>query len=155
MVQDTMQSDVVNCSKNMPKSNPINIRLESPVLNEIKNLAKILHLPLSVMLNRLITEALRMFKCPGIIFTNGQTGRRATVAGSGLDVWELINIYKSYGKNQKKILNDYPLTQTQLNVALDYYERYKNEIDEEIKENDEAEEFVRSSKLVTKFNVSL
>ncbi len=136
----------------MAKSNPVNIRLEVPVLNEVKNLAKALHLPLSIMLNRLITEALRMFQCPGVIFTNSPSGkRRATLAGTGLDVWEVINICRSYGKNQKKILRDYPLTETQLNVALNYYELYKNEIDGEIKQNNEAEDFARSSKLVTKF----
>ena len=138
----------------MAKSNPINIRLELPVLNEVKNLARVLHLPLSMVLNRLITEALKIFQCPGIIFTNSPSGkRRATVAGTGLDVWEVINIYRSYGKNHKKLLKDYPITQTQLNVALNYYELYKNEIDEEIKQNDEAEEFAHSSKLVTKFKI--
>ena len=138
----------------MSKTNPINIRLEIPVLNEIKKLAKMLRLPLSALLNRLITESLRMFQCPGIIFTNSPAGqRRATVAGTGLDVWEVIGIYKSYGKNYKKILKDYPITEFQLNVALNYYEYYKNEIDEEIKHNEEAEEFARSSKLVTKFTI--
>ena len=138
----------------MAKSNPINIRLELPVLNEIKNLAKALHLPLSMVLNRLIAEALRMFQCPGIIFTNSPSGRRrATLAGSGLDVWEMISICKSYNKNYKKVLKDYPLTEIQLNAALNYYEHYKNEIDQEVKQNDEAEEFASSSKLVTKFSI--
>ena len=136
----------------MPKTDPINIRLEISVLNEIKKLAKMLRLPLSALLNRLITESLKMFHCPGIIFTNSPSGqRRATVAGTGLDVWEVISIYKSYGKNHKKILKDYPITDSQLNIALNYYEHYKNEIDEEIKHNEEAEEFAHSSKLVTKF----
>lgn len=138
----------------MPKTNPINIRLEIPILHEVKSLAKMLRIPISSLLTRLITEALKIFQCPGIVFTSGPTGkRRATVAGTGLDVWEVISIYKSYSKNHKKILRDYPLTGTQLNVALNYYELYKNEIDEEIKQNDEAEEFARSSKLVTKFTV--
>ena len=136
----------------MPKTDPINIRLEISVLNEIKKLAKMLRLPLSALLNRLITESLRMFQCPGIIFTNSPSGqRRATVAGTGLDVWEVISIYKSYGKNHKKMLKDYPITVSQLNATLNYYEYYKNEIDEEIKHNEEAEEFAHSSKLVTKF----
>lgn len=136
----------------MSKTNPINIRLEVPLFREIKNLAKVLQVSVSSLLVRLINEALRMFVCPGIVFTNSPSGRRrATVAGTGLDVWEIINIYRSYGKNQKKLFKEYSLTQTQLNVALDYYERYKDEIDEEIKQNIEAEEFVRSSKLVTKF----
>lgn len=138
----------------MPKTNPINVRLEFPVLKEVKKLAKMLRLPFSTLLNRLIVESLKMFQCPGIIFTNSPTGiRRATVAGTGLDVWELISIYKNYNKDKKRLLKDYPLTQSQLNVALNYYEHYKKEIEEEIKLNEEAEEFLHSNKLVTRFSV--
>ncbi len=138
----------------MTKSNPINIRLETPLLNEVKNLARLLHLPLSAVLNRLITESIKMFQCPGVIFINSPTGRRATISGSGLDVWEVISIYKSYDKkNKKKLLEEYPLTEVQLNAALDYYKLYQDEIDEELRQNEHAEEFLRSSNLVTKFTV--
>lgn len=138
----------------MPKTNPINIRLEFSVLKEVKKLAKMLRLPFSTLLNRLIVESLKMFQCPGVIFTNSSTGiRRATVAGTGLDVWELISIYKNYNKDEKRLLKDYPLTQSQLNIALNYYEHYKKEIDEEIKQNEEAEESLHTSKLITRFSV--
>lgn len=137
----------------MPKTDPINIRLEIPVLKEVKKLAKMLRLPFSTLLNRLIVESLKMFQCPGIIFTNSPTGvRRATVAGTGLDVWELISIYKSY-KDEKKLLKDYLLIQSQLNAALNYYEHYKKEIEEEIKQNEEAEESLYTNKLITKFSI--
>jgi len=38
----------------------------------------------------LLNEALKMRRCPGILFADGPTGRRARVAGTGLDVWEVI-----------------------------------------------------------------
>ncbi len=138
----------------MPKTNPINIRLEFTVLKEVKKLAKVLRLPFSTLLNRLIVESLKMFQCPGIIFTNSPTGiRRPTVAGTGLNVWELINIYKSYNKDEKRLLKDYLLTEPQLNTALNYYEHYKKEIDEEIKQNEEAEKSLHTNKLITRFSV--
>lgn len=133
----------------MSKTNPINIRLEVPLFQEIKNLAKVMQVSVSSLLIRLIKEALRMFVCPGIVFTNSPTGRRATVSGCGLDVWEVINIYKGYKKNKKKILEDYPLTQVQLNSALNYYANYKEEIDHEIKANQEAEDLLASGKVFT------
>ncbi|MBI2996252.1 MAG: hypothetical protein HYY52_06045 [Candidatus Melainabacteria bacterium] len=83
---------------------------------------------------------------PGIIFTNSPTGRRASVSGTGLDVWELIMIYKNYNKNVRKILEAYPITQSQLNSALSYYSKYKDEINEEIKENEDLETLLSSPK---------
>ncbi len=118
----------------MAKSNPINIRLEGSALNEVKQLAKNLRLSLSGLLNQLIIESIKMYHCPGILFINGPSGRRAVVSGSGLDVWEVISLFKEY-KNEKSLLKDYPLSKMQLESALNYYSKYKKEIDEEISFN--------------------
>ena len=130
----------------MAKSNPVNIRLENEVLNEIKKLAKTLRLSLSAVLNRLIIESVRMYQFPGIIFVTSPSGRRAAVSGTGLDVWELVLIYQRYKKNEKKLLHDYPLTQMQLYAALNYYAKYKKEIDDEIKENNRIEDLLIHTK---------
>src|SRR5947209_1075953 len=91
----------------------------------------------SATANELLSEALKMRRCPGIVFADGPTGRRARVAGTGLDVWEIIATYQSVEKNQKRLKKAYPqLDDLKLRAALSYYECYPDEIDERISENE-------------------
>lgn len=61
---------------------------------------------------------------------DGPTGRRAVVAGSGLDVWEIIATWRACGKDKRQLGENYPwLTSPQLRAALAYYELYPDEID--------------------------
>jgi uncharacterized protein (DUF433 family) len=78
----------------------------------------------------LLTEAVRMRRAPGILFADGPTGRRAVVAGSGLDVWEMISAWQEGGRDFEDLRRNYEwLTEAQLRSALQYYELYPEEID--------------------------
>jgi uncharacterized protein (DUF433 family) len=71
-----------------------------------------------------------MRRVPGIVMVDGPTGRRAVVAGSGLDVWELIATWQACGKDERQLVQNYPwLTQPQLRAALAYYALYPDEIE--------------------------
>ena len=37
----------------------------------------------------MLIEAVKMRRCPGVTFADGPTGRRAKIAGTGIDIWEL------------------------------------------------------------------
>lgn len=50
------------------------------------------------LLDELIEEAVRMREHPGIGFKGGRAGRRAWVVGTGLDVWEMIEMRRSMGR---------------------------------------------------------
>jgi uncharacterized protein (DUF433 family) len=85
----------------------------------------------------LLNEALKMRRCPGILFADGPTGRRARVAGTGLDVWEVIATYRSVGESFKRLKAAYPqLDDVKLRAALSYYECYPGEIDNRISDNE-------------------
>jgi len=91
----------------------------------------------SAAANELLSEALKMRRCPGILFADGPTGRRARIAGTGLDVWEVIATYRSVGKNFKRLKAAYPhLDDVKLRAALSYYECYPAEIVARISENE-------------------
>jgi uncharacterized protein (DUF433 family) len=83
----------------------------------------------SAMTAELLEEGLRMRRAPGIVFVDGATGRRAVVAGTGLDVWEIIATWKE-GTTFEALRRSYPwLTEPQLRAALAYYEIYPSEIE--------------------------
>lgn len=66
----------------------------------------------------------------GISLTQGPTGSRATVVGSGLDVWEIIATWHEVGENHEELRAAYHwLTEEQIHAALEYYERNEQEIE--------------------------
>jgi len=70
---------------------------------------------------------------PGISFADSITGRRPVVAGTGLDVWEVIATWKIAGQHEDKLRQAYHwLTPVQLRAALTYYRFYPEEIDQRI-----------------------
>lgn len=78
----------------------------------------------------LLTEAVRMRRVPGIVFGDGPTGRRAVVAGSGIDVWEVIATWQEGGRDFEQLRRNYDwLSEAQLRAALRYYELYPEEIE--------------------------
>jgi uncharacterized protein (DUF433 family) len=92
----------------------------------------------SATTHELLTEAIRMRRAPGIVFVEGVTGRRAAVAGSGLDVWEVVAAWKAVGGDFPALREElHWLTEPQLRSALAYYELYPEEIDARLEREQE------------------
>lgn len=86
----------------------------------------------------LLDEGVRMRRVPGIVFMDGPIGRRAAVAGTGLDVWEVIGTWLEVGRDEARLRDAYDwLGEAQLQAALQYYELYPAEIDARL----ESEEY--------------
>jgi uncharacterized protein (DUF433 family) len=85
----------------------------------------------------LLIEAVKMRRCPGVTFADGTSGRRAKIAGTGIDIWEFIATFKGLGENYNKLKKTYHwLNDQQIRSALSYYALYPNEIDEKITRNE-------------------
>jgi uncharacterized protein (DUF433 family) len=81
----------------------------------------------------LLSEGVRMRRAPGILFADGPTGRRAVVAGTGLDVWEVIRTWQDGGKSFTEARANYSwLSEAQIRAAIGYYELYPVEVDERL-----------------------
>lgn len=77
----------------------------------------------------LLAEVEKMERVPGIIFVDGVGGRRARVAGTGLEVFEVIQVYRSCGEDWDRLKAGlHWLTDDQLRAALSYFELYPDEI---------------------------
>ncbi len=113
------------------------LRLSEDVVREIDNIAKTIKKDFTAVTNELLEEAIKTHRCPGIIFSEGVSGRRARIAGTGIEVWELIAAYKGVNKNIKKLRRSYHwLTEQQIKAAIGYYTLYPDEIDMLIAENE-------------------
>ena len=117
------------------------VRLPENTVREIERLVRETGMDFSAVTKDLLSEAVKMRRCPGILFVDGVKGRRARIAGTGLEVWEVIGTFRSLGKNLKRLQKTYPwFTSEQIRSALAYYSAYPEEIDKQIGKNEEASE---------------
>ena len=123
----------------MPKSSPLSLRLPPELLEEIRKEARRTSRSASQIIESTLEEGVRMRRCPGIIFAHGPAGRRAIVAGTGIDVWEVVRIFVACDENVDALRRALPqLSLPQLEAALFYYHSYPHEIDERLKLEEEA-----------------
>ena len=117
----------------------VNARWKIPedIYQEMERTAEIEHRDVNSVAEEMLSEAVKMRRCPGIIFADGATGRRARLAGTGLDVWEVIASYKSMGDSFGRLKSAYHwLEEDILRAALFYYECYPGEIDARSQRNE-------------------
>ena len=106
----------------------------------------------STMVIELLEEAVRSRRAPGIVFVDGATGRRPIVAGSGLEVWEIVATWHEVARNYDRLRAAYDwLTEPQLRAALSYYELYGDEVDRRLeREKELTQERIESELPFTK-----
>ncbi|HSH46955.1 MAG TPA: DUF433 domain-containing protein [Longimicrobiales bacterium] len=114
----------------MAKSAARGIRLPADLQEEIEREMVRRDMGWSALVVELLTETVRMRRAPGVVFVDGATGRRPVVAGSGLEVWEVVATWKEVGRNYDRLRAAYDwLTEPQLRAAISYYELYGDEVD--------------------------
>lgn len=69
---------------------PRGLRLPEDLEREIERERERRGTSFSAAVVELLRESVRMRRVPGIVFADGPSGRRAVVAGTGLDVWEIV-----------------------------------------------------------------
>jgi uncharacterized protein (DUF433 family) len=85
----------------------------------------------------LLHEAVAMRRCAGVGFMDGATGRRAVIAGTGVDVWEVVYAYEHAERDFEQLRRAFShLTEPQLRAALAYATLYPDDIRRRIADND-------------------
>ncbi|MDZ7698569.1 MAG: hypothetical protein U5R49_17130 [Deltaproteobacteria bacterium] len=113
------------------------MRISEEMVEHIQGIARERNKDFSTVTKELLEEAIKMHRCPGIVFNEGVHGRRARIAGTGIEVWEVIAAYRSVRERfeRLKILFHW-LSEPQLRVALGYYRVYTDEIEYLIAQNE-------------------
>ena len=117
------------------KSHQKSWRIKDPIIKGMDIIRKTGQ-PENALANELLDEALRMRMHPGIVFAEGVTGRRARIAGTGIEVWEVVDEYKE-AECEEDLKEAFPhLTDRQILAAYKYYRAYPAEIDDLIRINE-------------------
>ena len=84
---------------------------------------------------------------PGVLFRDGPSGRRAVLIG-GPDVWEVVRVVQSARAAEPDLdaeavvrlaAETMGLPQSRMRVALDYWAAYPDEVEQEIRDAEEAD----------------
>ena len=91
----------------MAKGQPLSIRLTDETALLVGDEARRSGRSRSAIVEELADEAAKMRLFPGIGFRDHP--RRAWVIGTGLDVWQVVDLLDAYRGSVKKLCRDYPL----------------------------------------------
>ncbi len=109
---------------------PVTIRLRSDLIKTIQVKATRMRRSRSDVIAELIRLGLDVLRYPGITFVEGPAGLRAHIAGSGLDVWEVVMVHRAHkGAEEATLKHLRQLSRRQLKSALAYFQDHRQEID--------------------------
>lgn len=118
----------------MARRQPVSLRISDDVRAAIAETARRTRRDFSSIANEMLEEAVRMRRIPGIVFADGPAGRRARIAGTGLEVFEIIEQYRAVEQDWERLKEGFHwLNEHQLRAALAYAEAYPEEIEEWLK----------------------
>jgi uncharacterized protein (DUF433 family) len=125
----------------MPRSVPLGVRLAHQFYEAATELARRTRRSVGSIVGELVEDVLRMRRLPGIVFAGPPGDRRARVEGSGLDVWEVVAVWRACGESTDRTLEVLQhLTPRQVEAALRYYRACPEEIEALIRENERPPE---------------
>lgn len=118
----------------MAKGQPFSVRLEGTTEKVVEAEARRMRRSKSAVVEAFTEETARTRRFPGIAFRGDDAQRRAWMIGSGLDVWEILQMLEDYG-SPEKLVADTHLSLAQVRLAIAYRNAYPEEIDEAVADN--------------------
>ncbi len=121
-------------SQRARKGEPFSVRFSLPTDHLVEDEAKRTRRSKSAIVEALTEEAARTRRFPGIGFRGEDAARRSWVIGSGLDVWEIVQMLDDFGSIER-LAEQTQLSERQVRLAVAYRDSYPDEIAETIAEN--------------------
>jgi uncharacterized protein (DUF433 family) len=112
------------------------LRLTPGIRQRLTDWARRSGMPERSLAQRYVDEGLRHDAHPLIQFLDGPSGRRASLAGRGLDVWEVIATIRDNNGSLTQAADYLQVPVGLVEAAVAYYGEYKDEIDREIDFNE-------------------
>src|ERR1700758_164454 len=112
------------------------LRLAPGIRQRLTDWARRSGMPERSLAQRYVDEGLRHDAHPLIQFLDGPSGRRASLAGRGLDVWEVIATIRDNNGSIAQASDYLQVPAGLVEAAVAYYGEYTDEIDAEIDFNE-------------------
>jgi uncharacterized protein (DUF433 family) len=102
----------------------------TPTFDELERRAHERGVARNALTERYIAEGVKMDEHPEIAFREGALGRRALLAGTRLDVWQVIETVRNSRNSVQEAADYLGLPPARVQAAVDYYAVNREEIDE-------------------------
>ena len=112
------------------------LRLGPGLRQRLSEWARRAHIPERSLAQRYVDEGLRHDAHPLVHFIDGPSGRRASLVGRGLDVWEVIATVRDNDGSIVAAADYLHVPVGLVEAAVAYYGEYRDEIDDEIELNE-------------------
>jgi hypothetical protein len=112
------------------------LRLAPGIRQRLTEWARRTGLPERSLAQRYVEEGLRHDAHPLIQFLDGPSGRRASLVGRGLDVWEVIATIRDNDGSIREAAEYLVVPAGLVEAAVAYYGEYRDEIDRDIELNE-------------------
>ena len=109
---------------------PLSLRFKEDTLQRLYFQAKLAGVPPRTLAQRMVEEALRMTEHPLVDFTDNGAARRARVRGTGIEVWEMIDIVKAHDGDLAAAAESTDKPIGVVEAAVAYYGDYPDYIDD-------------------------
>jgi len=116
------------------KSEPFSIRLSAATDRLVEAEAKRTRRSKGSIVEQLTEEAARVRRFPGVGFHGDDVSRVPWVIGTGLDIWEIIEMLEDHG-SEEKLVRETHLTAASVRLAVAYRDEYPEEIAEAVAGN--------------------
>ncbi len=108
----------------------VKLRIPADVSAAIRDTALRTNQDFADVANQMLSEAVKMRRVPGIVFADEPSGRRPWIAGTGLEVFEILDAYRNMGEHRERLRQAFHwLRDDQLQAAFDYAETYPEEVE--------------------------
>ena len=121
-------------SQRARKGEPFSVRFSLPTDHLVEDEARRTRRSKSAIVEALTEEAVRTRRFAGIGYRGEDVARRPWVIGSGLDVWEIVQMLEDFGSIES-LVEQTQLSVRQVHLAVAYRDSYPEEIAEAIAEN--------------------
>lgn len=121
-------------SQRARKGEPFSVRFSLPTDHLVEDEARRTRRSKSAIVEALTEEAVRTRRFAGIGFRGEDAARRPWVIGSGLDVWEIIQMLEDFGSIES-LVEQTQLSERHVYLAVVYRDSYPDEITQAIAEN--------------------
>lgn len=109
---------------------PLAFRVRPETAEQLQQRARELGETQTSLVERYIEEGIRTDRHPLITFREGAAGRRPALAGTRLDVWQVIETIRQNGNSVEEVADLLELPAARIQACVAYYADYQDEIDE-------------------------